>query len=81
MTVVKEIMVQVTDQHISEFIEQMNRDVYEDEGEQFLTVEEVVGNDRLLTYVCEQAVADGVALYDPLEFWNADGWCDWKDYR
>ena len=52
-----------------------------DEGEEKLTLTEVVNNEKLLNYICREAVEDGTAMYDPFEFWNADGWCDFKDYR
>lgn len=79
MTVVKEVTVQVTQDQLEDILEVINR--YElDEGIE-LTLEQVLANDELLTYICETAVDDGVlALYDPLEFWNNDGWCDVQDH-
>lgn len=46
-----------------------------------LTIEEVLANERLLQYICFEAINDGVALHDPTEFWNNDGWCDVEQYR
>lgn len=51
------------------------------EQEELLTIEEVLANPKLRDYLCGEAVEDGIALYDPHEFWNNDGWCDLRDYR
>jgi hypothetical protein len=74
------VQVGVNQDQLEQIIKCLNK--YEiDEDETELTIEEVKSNPNLLKYLCEEAVVDGVALYDPFEFWNNDGWCDFKDYR
>jgi len=76
------VPVEVNNVQLQGIIDTLNRfEIDENEGETPLTIEEVEGNKELLTYLCKEAVEDGIALYDPVEFWNNDGWCDFKDYR
>jgi hypothetical protein len=78
--VVFTVPVNITKKHLISFIEVLNQ--YEiDEAEEELTIEEVLSKPKLLEYLCIGAVEDGTAMYDPFEFWNNDGWCDFKDYR
>lgn len=80
--VVFTVQVEVTEKQLKSFISVLNEnEVDEDEGEKELTFKEVTGNPKLLEYICTEAVKDGVGMYDPEEFWNSDGWCDWRDYR
>jgi hypothetical protein len=86
-TIVKQVLVSITDIQLQTFIDQINQDLADEDGDLFdeddglLTITEVVGNQKLLDYICESAVEDGTAVYDPEEFWNNDGWCDWSDFR
>ncbi len=69
--------VNVTQKDLEDIIPYLNRDCC---SQQPLTIEELVGNEELLKYVCAQAVeCDG--LFDPQECWNNDGWCDWEEHR
>lgn len=72
----------ITEDQLNEFIDAIN-DMWVGRfgGEDLLTMEEVLGNEELLHYICNQAVEDGRAMYDPDEFINGDGWCDVADYR
>lgn len=76
--VVFKATVDVTKQHLEAFIETLNA---WDRPTSPLTLEEVLSKPVLLKYICSEAVEDGVAMYDPEEFWSNDGWCDWQDYR
>ena len=76
--VVYTVQVLVTKQHLHQIIKFLNRDL--DEGEQSLTIEEVLSKPELIEYICEMAV-EGDGLFNPFDCWNNDGWSDWKDYR
>lgn len=76
------VTIEVTEGQMEDIIDCLNKyEVDEDEGEERLTLEEVKSKPNLLKYLAEEAVKDGVAPYDPMEFWNNDGWCDFRDYR
>jgi len=78
--VVFTVAVPVTDAKLQTFINKINK-YWLDEDDERLTLERVVNDVSLLTYICESAVEDGVAMYDPETFaGEGDGWCDWKDY-
>ncbi|MCK5016715.1 MAG: hypothetical protein KAS32_06525 [Candidatus Peribacteraceae bacterium] len=71
--------VTISKKQLESFIPELNRDL--DEGEKELTVSEVLSNKRLLTYICSSVIDDGTGIHDPFEFWNSDGWCEWKSFR
>lgn len=72
----------VNREQLQDIIDVLNRnEIDEDEDEQPLTIDEVIGNKALLEYICGEALDNTESLYDPVEFWNGDGWCDFKDYR
>ena len=75
--VVYTVQVLVTKQHLHQIIKFLNRDL--DEGEQSLTIEEVLSKPELIEYICEMAV-EGDGLFNPFDCWNNDGWSEWKDY-
>lgn len=75
------VVVNVTEKQLLSFIEILNKYEIDDNDEERLTSEEVLSKPNLLEYLCKEAVNDGVALYDPFEFWNNDGWCDFRMYR
>lgn len=80
--VVYSVTTHISREQLLGFIKILNEyEIDEDEGEELFTVEEVLSKPDLLKYICTEAVNDGVALYDPIEFWNNDGWCDVKDFR
>ena len=76
------VAVPITGDDLERFIKVINGgwEVREEEVPP-LTLPELMSNDRLMEYIVTEAVEDGVAMYDPGEFWNNDGWCDWQDYR
>ena len=65
---------------LKSIVETLNNDVYEEDGDKELTVEEVLATPELLKYICEGAVEED-GIHDPEEIWNMDGWADWKDHR
>ena len=75
--------VSVSAEQLESFVKTLNNDVDVDEGEELLTVEEVKQNQELLTYICKNAIEEGIeeVASDPEEFWNMDGWCEWTEYR
>lgn len=77
--IVLEVVVKVTKNQLLSFINVLNK--WEFGKKDQLTFDEVMSKPKLLNYICSTAVEDGVALYDPLSFWNNDGWCDIRDYR
>ncbi|MND75455.1 hypothetical protein D3C80_670740 [compost metagenome] len=50
----------------------------EDDPKPLLTLEEVVGNEELLTYLCEASINENEDMH---EAWNADAFCDFADFR
>lgn len=74
------VPVKVTSVQLQSFIDILNGWEFK-KHETRLTFDEVMANPKLLEYICTEAVLDGVAMYDPLTFWNNDGWCDIRDYR
>ncbi len=66
-------------QLVDNIIRILNR--YELCEEEPLTIEEILSKPELLKYLCTESVKDGIALYDPYEFWSNDGWCNVRDYR
>ena len=76
------VAVHVSVSQIESFIKTINNGYEVSSGEaEPLTIQELMSNDRLMDYICTGAVEDGIAMYDPFEFWCNDGWCDWQDYR
>lgn len=82
------VQVNVTKTQLLSIIACLNRHEFDSgrknpEGveDEILTFTEVMSKPNLLKYLCEEAVEDGVALYDPVEFWTNDGWCDVRDFR
>lgn len=75
--VVCSVKIDVTEVQLDSFIKVINR-VGDDDP---LTKEEVLSNAKLLEYICESAVKDGTAMYDPLEAYNEGVWDEWKEYR
>jgi len=80
-TVIIVVPVEVTIKHILSFMEVLNDREIERPEEEFLTLDEILKNHKLMKYLATEAVNDGVAMFDPFEFWNNDGWCDFRDYR
>lgn len=74
------VPVSVTEKQLESFIAILNGWELR-KHEERLTLEEVMSKPKLLEYICREAVEDGVGVYDPLTFWNNDGWCDIRDYR
>lgn len=70
--------ISVNEIQLRSFIPYLNRNRDDDNP---ITYEEIINNKKLLKYVCTEAVEDGVALFDPAEFWINGGWCDVEDYR
>lgn len=50
----------------------------EDDPKPLLTVEEVMGNQELLAYLCEASINENEDLH---EAWNMDAFCDFADFR
>lgn len=75
------VVTYVSREQLEGIIKCLNENELSDEQEERLTIEEVLANPKLRDYLCGEAVEDGIALYDPDEFWNNDGWCDLRDYR
>ena len=78
--VVFTVLVHITRDQLANFINVLNRFELRD-GEEPLTVDEVISKPNLLKYICDEAVEDGAAIVDPVQFWNEDGWCDWRQFR
>jgi len=72
------VSVPVSVAQLKSFINQINTSL--NDGEDPLTIKKVMKDRPLLVYICEQAVNDGIAMYDPESFWNNDGWADWRNY-
>lgn len=71
----------VTRKQLESFVETINHYWLDDEEDAPLTVNEVLQNEKLQDYICGEAILDGVAMFDPDEFANSDGWCEVADYR
>lgn len=72
--------VPVSEQMMQEVIDVLNEyEIYPEDGDQPLTLEEVKNNPDLLKYLCSDP--DPFVTREVVEFWNADGWCDFKQYR
>ena len=78
-----EVVKYVSRQHLEEIIEFLNEQELDDEEEQEekLTVEEVLSKPELLRYLVVEELEDRDEMFDPFEYWNADGWCEFRDYR
>lgn len=72
------VPVKVTSTQLQSFIDVLNKWEFDEDK---LTFDEVMAKPKLLEYICTEAVLDGTAIFDPLSFWNNDGWCDIRDYR
>lgn len=80
--VVAVVEVEITQEKLVSFLGAINEFcIDEEDGDSPITLEEAITNERLLDYICKEAVEDGVAMYDPEEFIQNDGWCDVADYR
>jgi len=76
------VSVSVTRERLVDILENINEYVTDPDSESGpITIEECLSNQELREYICFEAVQDGVALYDPLEFIRNDGWADIEDYR
>lgn len=71
--------VDITRQNLEGIVEVLNR--YRFPETPLLTIEEILNNPRLKEYICAEAVADSLCIYDPLEAFSGDAWADWEDYR
>lgn len=72
--------VTVSREQLESFLNIINKYLLDEEDEK-ITVEECLLKPDLMKYICGEAIKDGAAMWDPLEFWNNDGWCDIKDHR
>jgi len=61
------------------WVNAINKGMWKDEEP--LTIEEVTSKPDLLKYICDEAVEDGRAVYDPDDFINDDGWMDLEKFR
>lgn len=77
--VVFTVATHITRDQLLILIKAINKGMWEDEEP--LTIEEVLSKPDLLKYICEEAVIDGRALYDPDDFINDDGWIDLEQFR
>lgn len=70
----------ITRAELQEVVDLLNKNELDedDESQPLLTIEEVLGNPELLSYLCESLVKQE---YDIEELWNDDGFCDFADYR
>lgn len=69
----------VTEAVLEDIVGTINRDIYVEDGDVLVTVEEVKAKPKMLKYLCQRAAEGG--LYDIEEVWNSDGFCDFADYR
>ena len=73
------VQTHITKDQLIGWIKVINQYMWKDEEP--LTIEEVMSKPDLLKYICDEAVEDGVAVYDPLEFIRNDGWMDLEKFR
>ena len=79
LTIVYRYEVVVTRAQLRDFIKGVNLDVHD--GEEELTIEEVLGNPKLLKYICSEVIDGYMLSIDGPEHWNNDGWANWRNYR
>jgi len=77
--VVFSVVVHITRQDLLDFINTLNKWEIED-GEEPLTIEEVMSKPDLLKYLCDEGVA-GNAVFDSTDCWNGGFWGEWRQFR
>lgn len=77
--VVYVVNVNITRADLEECVELLNQDVYEDDGERELTVDEVLANPELLAFICNNRVM--LEHVEAEDCWRSECWSDWKDKR
>ena len=76
--VVATITVSITRERLIAFLNCINGN-YSNQNDN-ITIEEVMNNSDLLTYIVEEAIFCE-AINTPFDFWSNGGWCDVEDYR
>ena len=74
------VKIAITAKDINDVINTLNRHEIE-EGETPLTLKEVQSNPELLKYLFDGVDWKEATIGDPEEYWNADGWDEFKKYR
>lgn len=77
--VVKVVKIDITKKDLQDFLDVLNKWELTDEGDEKLTIENVVSRPNLLDYIVDEIVNEW-GWAEPLDFWNGDGWCDIRDY-
>lgn len=79
LEVVCTVQTEITYSQLLSWVEALTKSMWDDENP--LTIEEVMSKPDLLKYICDEAVEDGRAVYDPDEFIGDDGWMDLEEFR
>lgn len=76
--IVYRVTTEITEWQLAGFLDQINKDE-EDNDIGHIDLARVMRLPHLLKFLCDSAVEDGVAVYDPEEGWNNDVWSGWED--
>ena len=76
------VTIEIKQSDIQAIIDVLNEyEVYEEEGDEKLTLEELQEKPELLKYLVNELDFKDSLMSDLEEFWNGDGWSEWRTFR